>query len=143
MANPISRFTMLDIVDVAGRLADPRAIVSMGGRYALANKRNASGDRREFACRAVNVSPSLFTLATPVNGALGERVITHFNEFGKLQGPIVRLLNRGFVFKVNATDEERSRLAAKIEWLEKNKKITNCRTSGVTSASSRKTLTRR
>lgn len=121
MANPIPSSAMFDIVDVAAHQPDPRAIVSIGGRYALADKRDATGDRRQFACRAVSVSPSLFTLATPVNGALGERVIAHFNEFGKLQGPIVRLLSRGFVFKVNATEEERARLAARIEWIEKNK----------------------
>lgn len=63
------------------------------------------------------------SLATPVGGPVGERVITHFKNFGKLQGLIVRILSRGLVFKVNATDEERSRLAAKIEWMAKNRNL--------------------
>lgn len=114
---------MLDRVGVARHRPDSCIIVSVGGRHALANKRDANGDLREFACRAVNVSPWLFTLATPVSGPVGERVITHFKNFGKLQGLIVRILSRGLVFKVNATDEERSRLAAKIEWMAKNRNL--------------------
>jgi hypothetical protein len=109
-----------DIAFVESR-REPRIFVSMPGRYALANRRDTSGNRREFACRVVNISLHAMTLITPVNGAIGERVITHCDEFGKLEGSIVRLLDRGFVMKIASTDEERSKLAVKIDWYEKNK----------------------
>ncbi|GIK79248.1 MAG: PilZ domain-containing protein [Pseudorhodoplanes sp.] len=112
---------IIAVDEAAPRSLDVRAIVNMGGRYALASKRDMTGNRREFACRAVNVSPMLFTVAGPVSGPLGERVIAHFEDFGKIQGPIVRVMNRGFTFRIMASDDERNRLAAKIDWIDKNK----------------------
>lgn len=109
-----------DIVVVEQR-RDPRIIVSIAGQYALANRRDTRGNRREFACRIVDISLQGMTLLVPVNGVLGERVITHCDEFGRLEGAIMRLLDRGFVMSITATDEERASLAAKIEWYEKNK----------------------
>lgn len=109
-----------DIV-VVERRRDPRIIVSIAGRYALANRRDTRGNRREFACRIVDISLHGMTLVVPVNGSLGERVITHCYEFGKLEGTIMRVLDRGFVMSIAASDEERASLAAKIEWYEKNK----------------------
>jgi hypothetical protein len=109
-----------DVVLVERR-RDVRIIVSIPGRYSLSDRRDARGDRRVFACRAVNVSALAMALATPVNGKLGERVIAHIDHLGKLEGPIIRLLERGFVMNIVASEEERGRLAAKIEWLESYK----------------------
>ena len=109
-----------DVVFVDSR-REPRIIVSIAARYALANRRDSHGDRHEFACRVVNISLHAITLLVPVNGALGERVIIHCDEFGKLEGTIIRVLDRGFVVQIAATDEERRKLAVKIDWYEKNK----------------------
>jgi hypothetical protein len=56
------------------------------GRLSMANKFDANGDRRQFACRMVNISQSTMTLASPVAGRIDERVITYFEEFGTIQG---------------------------------------------------------
>jgi PilZ domain-containing protein len=118
---PMSQvFPQLDVQFVEQQ-ADVRIIVSIPGRYALANRRDAQGNRREFACRAVNLSARAVTLAAPVKGALGERVIANIERVGKLEGVITRLLDRGFVMSIGLTDEERSKLAVKLDWLEKNK----------------------
>jgi hypothetical protein len=109
-----------DVVFVERR-HDLRIIVSIPGRYSLSNRRDARGERRIFACRAVNVSAQAIALAAPVNGSVGERVIAHIDHLGKLEGPIIRLLERGFVMSILAGAEERDRLAAKIEWLENYK----------------------
>lgn len=109
-----------DVV-IVERPRDPRIIVSIAAHYALANRRDTRGNRREFACRIVDISLRAMTLLVPVNGAIGERVIMHCDEFGKLEGAITRLLDRGFVMSIKATDEERAKLATKIEWYEKNK----------------------
>jgi PilZ domain len=109
-----------DVVFVERR-RDIRIIVSVPGRYSLADHRNARGERRVYACRAVNVSPQAIALATPVSGAMGERVIAHIDHLGKLEGVVMRLLDRGFVMSIVATDDERDKLADKIEWLEKHK----------------------
>jgi hypothetical protein len=115
---PIQQVDNLVFVD---RRHEPRIIVSIPGRYVLTNRRDAHGNRREFACRVVNISLHAMTFVAPVNGEIGERVITYCDEFGKLEGLITRVLDRGFVIKIAATDEERTKLATKIDWYAKNK----------------------
>jgi len=118
---------MAEIADQAGDLVfverrrEPRIIVSIAAHYALANRRDSHGNRREFACRVVDISTQAMTLLVPVNGTMRERVIVHCEEFGKLEGPIIRLLESGFVMHIALSEEERKDLAVKIEWYEKNK----------------------
>jgi hypothetical protein len=100
---------------------DIRIIANVPGRYSLADLRNARGERRVFACRAVNLSCHALALAAPVKGKIGDRVIAHIDRLGRLEGPIDRLLERGFVMSIAATPEERSTLAAKIVWLDNHK----------------------
>jgi hypothetical protein len=109
-----------DVVFVERR-HDARIIVSIPGRYSLAERRDARGERRVFSCRAVNVSARALALAAPVLGKTGERVMAHIDHLGKLEGLIMRVLGQGFVMNILASDEERDRLAAKIEWLENYK----------------------
>jgi hypothetical protein len=98
-----------------------RTTASVGGRYLLANKRNLRAERREFACRTVSISTEAVALIGPVKGAIGERVIAHFDELGKLEGQVVRLIPDGFVMSVVMPDDRRTRLAARIDWLDKHK----------------------
>jgi hypothetical protein len=114
---------MNDLVEVSrdDRRGDVRVLISIPGRYMLANKRNPQGNRCEFACRVVNMSPCAMALAAPVPGQLGERVIVYTEPFGKLHGLIIRLVPNGFAMSVAATPEEREKLRAKLEWLSKVK----------------------
>jgi len=95
-----------------------RVLANIPGRYSLADLRNSRGERRVFACRTVNLSCRAIALAAPVKGKVGDRVIAHIERLGKLEGPIDRLLDRGFVMSIAVSQEERSSLAAKIAWLE-------------------------
>jgi hypothetical protein len=108
-------------IDFVDRRDDVRVVVRIPGRFSLANRRAANGNRRQFACRAVNVSSTHMMLATPVSGTMGERVIAYFEEFGKIQGSIARVLNGGFVLRIAATTDERSALLRKLIWLEQHK----------------------
>ena len=100
---------------------DVRIVVSIPGRFSLADRRDMRGDRRVFSCRAVNVSSHAIALASAVSGKLGDRVIADIEHLGKLEGSIIRVLERGFVMNIIATAEEREKLATKIEWLGKFK----------------------
>lgn len=103
---------------VAGpRAADARVVINLPGRYSLANRRGANGERREFACRAVNLTPHVVALCAPVIGKLGERVIAHIDEIGKLAGTIATHLSEGFIMSIQASEEERTNLVTKIQWL--------------------------
>ncbi|MBN8944239.1 MAG: PilZ domain-containing protein [Rhizobiales bacterium] len=109
-----------EVVDFERR-RDVRVITNIAGRYMLGSKRDDSGNRREFACRALNISSQGMLLAAPVSGGVGERVIAYFAQFGKLEGTIARLMERGFVMTISGTPAERARLAAKLAWLEDHK----------------------
>ncbi len=106
---------------IVERRSDVRIIVNIAGRFSLADRRNAQGDRRVFACRAVNLSPHAIALASPISGKAGERVMAHIDHLGKLEGIVMRVLTRGFIMSIFASEDERQKLAEKIEWLGKNK----------------------
>jgi hypothetical protein len=98
-----------------------RIFASMPGRFSLADRRNAGGKRREFACRAVNISESAIALAAPVSVELGEPVIAHIERLGRVEGTVIRILSRGFVMSIAASEEDRLKLVDRIEWIEKHK----------------------
>jgi PilZ domain len=107
----------------ANVLIDPIAFdLRLGGRYSLANRRDADGNRREFACRTSKVSPFHMTVDVPVNGAIGERVISYFGEFGKIDGWIRERVKGGFLFELAVTRQIREQLASKMSWLDKQQR---------------------
>jgi hypothetical protein len=114
---------MDDVIEVPAheRRDDVRVIVNLPGRYMLASKRNLKGDRCEFACRIVNVSLIAMALSAPVPGPIGERVIVYSEQFGRLHGAINRVMTTGFVMSIAANEQTRDRLAAKLDWLDKQK----------------------
>lgn len=107
-----------DIALVDPRL-DARVNVSLPGRYSLANRRNTRGERREFACSTLTISSQSIALVAPITGPIGERVIAHFEELGKLEGLILGLIEDGFEFRLVLARNQRTALMAKIEWLQK------------------------
>jgi hypothetical protein len=103
------------------RQEDVRIIVSIPARFSSSERRDARGERRVFACRAVYLSPDTIALASPVTVKVGERIIAHIDRIGQLTGVVAHVLEGGFVVSVAASADERSRLASKIGWLEKHK----------------------
>ena len=85
--------------------------VRLGGRYSLANRRDMQGNRREFACRTTRVSPFQMMISVPVVGAVGERVISYFGEFGKLDGWVSDHVEGGFLIDLAVPREKRMQLA--------------------------------
>jgi hypothetical protein len=102
------------------RREDIRVIVSLPGRYVLPKRRGSQGRSQEFACRLVNISPRGMVLAGPVIGAVGEPIVTYFEEFGKLKGSVIRTLYGGFAMTIDATETQRAQLASKLAWMEKH-----------------------
>jgi hypothetical protein len=96
--------------------------IRLGGRYCLANRRDMRGNRREFACRTSRVSPHQMMIAVPVMGAVGERVISYFGEFGKLDGLITDVVAGGFLLDLVVTKARREQLASKLTWLDRQQK---------------------
>jgi len=94
----------------------------LGGRYSLANRRDTQGNRREFACRTTRVSPYQMMISVPVIGAVGERVISYFGEFGKLDGWVSQHVEGGFLIDLAVAKDKREQLAGKLSWLQKHQK---------------------
>lgn len=108
-----------DIAIVERRTA--HASIAIPGRYALANRRNSRGERREFACRTIHISTEQVELEGPVAGPLGERVITHFDELGKIEGLISKLSDDGFAMRLFLPKNRVAWLATQIDWLDKHR----------------------
>ena len=123
----------VDIV-VAERRRDVRIIVSVPGRYWLTNRGKAREEPPRMACRAINISAQAIAFAAPVHGSVGDWVKSEVEHFGRLEGPIVRLLDdrRGFVMHISGSDGERRELVRRIDWFElhKNHEVSDRRTEG-------------
>jgi hypothetical protein len=109
--------------DHTERRAEVRIDIGIAGKFCLANKRDADGNRRKFACRTINISQSAIVLAAPVAGAIGERVIAYFEEFGELNGAIIRVLDGGFAMKIVANQKDRAKFWDRLLWLKESKNL--------------------
>ncbi|MCX5481580.1 PilZ domain-containing protein [Kaistia geumhonensis] len=80
------------------------------GRYMLES-------RREYPCRTIDVSTDSLSLAAPVSGAVGERIIAYIDQLGRIEGEITRQTDQGFGLAITATLRKRDKLAATLDWL--------------------------
>lgn len=85
------------------------------GRYALETRMQLP-DPQIFACRLQSISTRQVVAAAPVPGAVGERITVNFEPFGTIRGAIARHIDDGFVMDVECGDDERAKLASKIDW---------------------------
>jgi hypothetical protein len=112
----------------AARRHDTQPALSLSARYSFKNWYDQQGKLREFSCRLTGITPYEMALIVPVIGRKGADLTVECEEFGPLQGTVGRPTSQGFAMKINATDEERARLADKIAWhekLQKNETVDN------------------
>lgn len=81
-------------------------------------------DRREFPCQTVEMSPGEACIVAPVAGQVGEKVIAYLDHIGRIEGPIKRMVDGGFVVEMVSTARRRDKLAAQLTWLA-NKDVLN------------------
>jgi hypothetical protein len=116
----LERVNSGDVIFVE-RQEDVGIIVSIPAQFSSSERRDARGERRLFTCRAVYLSPGRVALASTVTVKVGERIIAHVDRIGQVTGVVARVLEGGFVVRIAANPDERSRLSSKIGWLEKHK----------------------
>jgi hypothetical protein len=106
--------------------------VSVGGRYSLANWFDPQGRRRELACRTTRMNPFRMLISVPVVGRVGERIVSYFGDFGRLDGWIADTVNGGVLVDLEVDRALREKLARQLTWLEKKQKdgIKDARTDG-------------
>jgi len=106
-----------DVVFVERR-EETHNIEGMTGQYQLKNWRDANGAPRNFPCQIKKMSSGLIEMSGPVTGSIGEWVIATFEGFGRFEGPVVRLLRRGFAMRIVTTVDDRKNIEGKIAWVE-------------------------
>jgi hypothetical protein len=56
-------------------------------------------------------------VAVPVVGKVGDRITSHFRDFGKLDGLISDTIDGGFLLELDMTKPTREEFASKLSWL--------------------------
>jgi hypothetical protein len=110
------------VVSVKEFLSQQAVNIAIGGQYTLANWFDSRGKPRTFACRTSRVSPFRMMVAVPVVGKVGERITSHFGDFGKLEGHISDTTTGGFLLELAMTDSMREKFASKLVWLDNKQK---------------------
>ncbi len=87
-----------------------RINVSVPGRYMLE-------DKREFPCRTIDFSPTGVSVAAPVRGRVGERVVIYLDYIGRIEGNIVRHTLFGFALGLILPGNKREKIADQLTWL--------------------------
>ena len=100
--------------------ADSLVIMSLAGTCALSALRDEAGRRREFPCRAINMSSRALMLATPARATMGDGVTAYIPSFGKLVGRVSRVMAGGFVMTLMLPAPQRRRIAIRLAWLQEH-----------------------
>lgn len=109
-----------DVIPIECREVE-RAIVGMQGQYKLESWHDASGGHRTFSCHVLRMSSGAIEITGPVTGSVGERVTVHLERFGRFEGPVIRIGERRLVMRIVATNDDRNKIARKIEWVKNEK----------------------
>jgi hypothetical protein len=106
-------------VPVQDFLSQRAVNVTVDGNYMLPNWYDPQGKLRTFACRTTRVSPFRMIVEVPVVGKVGDRLITYFRDFGKLEGAISDTMARSFLLELEMTRARREKLSDMLTWIEK------------------------
>lgn len=84
--------------------------IALLGRYMLES-------RREYPCQTIAISTDSLSLAAPIQGRIGERIIAYIDHLGRIEGEVTRHTTSGFGIAIIATLRKRDKLAATMAWL--------------------------
>jgi len=93
-----------------------RVKVSLFGRYMLS-------DRRELPCQTIDASAGGLSLAAPMRGDIGQRVVVYLEHLGRLEGQIVRHIDAGFALQLQISPGKREMIADKLTWLANRREL--------------------
>lgn len=100
-----------------------RAInIACEGKYKLHRWFGPDGKIRTLACRSTRVSPYRMIVDVPVVGRIGDRITSHFGEFGEFEGSVSDTRNGSILLELEMAPERRQWMADKLAWLEKTRR---------------------
>lgn len=74
-------------------------------------------DKQEYPCQVINMSPGGMAVLTPVAGEIGERIVAYLDNFGRIEGVLVRNFEGGFAISFLASQYKREKIANLLTWL--------------------------
>ncbi len=103
-------------IDFDNRRRFPRVGLVVSGRYRLA-------DGAECACQTIDVSPIGFAIHAPRVGQVGDQIVAHIRDLGRLEGWIARREAGALAFEIRAPLRKIERLAERIAFIVKRQAL--------------------
>jgi len=91
--------------------ATQRVTVNLNGRLML------TSSQAEFDCRALEMSPTEVVFQCTAFPVVGERIVAYVDHIGRLECTVARLVDHGFVCRLQVTERKREKLVAQLTWL--------------------------
>ncbi len=73
-------------------------------------------DKQEFPCRIINMSAGGMAMLAPVACQMGERIVAYLDNFGRIEGTVVRCFEGGFAIEITASAVRREKIANLLTW---------------------------
>jgi hypothetical protein len=74
-------------------------------------------NRLEHSCTTIDLAACGIAVECGDRGEIGDHIVAYIDRLGPMDGEIVRHLQNGFAFKINAPPRKIEKLAARIAWL--------------------------
>jgi hypothetical protein len=74
-------------------------------------------DKEEYPCQVLNMSAGGIAMLTPAQCQEGERIVAYLDNFGRIEGIVVRSFEGGFAVRIVASQDKRKRIANLLTWL--------------------------
>lgn len=94
----------------ADRRLHPRVPCVILGRFMRESK-------HEYPCKMIDASAGGAAFMTPVEPAMGEKIIAYFDQIGGLEGRVVRIFPGGFAVRFAMTAHKREKLVATLMFM--------------------------
>ena len=74
-------------------------------------------DKEEYPCQVVNMSAGGMAMLSPAQCRDGERIVAYLENFGRIEGIVVRSVEGGFAARIVASKYKREKIANLLTWL--------------------------
>jgi hypothetical protein len=74
-------------------------------------------DKEEYPCQVVNMSAGGMALLSPAQCRDGERIVAYLDNFGRIEGVVIRSVEGGFAARIVASQYKREKIANLLTWL--------------------------
>jgi hypothetical protein len=80
-------------------------------------------DKQEYPCEVINMSAGGMALLSPVPCADEERIVAYLDNFGRVEGTVVRSFEGGFAVRILASTAKHEKIANSLTWITNEKTL--------------------